>query len=113
MENFLGRNIANQRHRAHLTQEQLAELSDMTVNYLSKIERGVVKQIGSTNLYKISKALDVSMEDLLIGHPVNNQLLPNRQLLTRQLDLISPDKSEEYCDLFVKLLHLANEEENV
>lgn len=45
MNNYLGKNIATQRHAARMTQEQLAELSDMTINYLSKIKRGVVKQI--------------------------------------------------------------------
>ena len=40
MNNYLGKNIAAQRHTARMTQEQLAELSDMTINYLSKIERG-------------------------------------------------------------------------
>ena len=40
MNNYLGKNIATQRHAARMTQEQLAELSDMTINYLSKIEQG-------------------------------------------------------------------------
>lgn len=109
MNNSLGKNIADQRHRAHLTQEQLAELSDMTINYLSKIERGVVKQIGSASLYRIAKALGVSMEDLMVGRQVDHQPLPNQQLLVQQLQLIDAAKSEKYCDLFVRILQLSTD----
>ena len=46
MNNYLGKNIATQRHAARMTQEQLAELSDTTINYLSKIERGLSSKSG-------------------------------------------------------------------
>lgn len=74
MNNYLGKNIATQRHVARMTQEQLAELSDMTINYLSKIERGVVKQIGAGSLYRIAKALNVSMESLVEARPKRPRL---------------------------------------
>lgn len=110
MNNSLGKNIANQRHRARLTQEQLAELSDMTVNYLSKVERGVVKQVGSVNLYRIAQALEVPMEDLVVGRPVDRKPQPARRLLNQQLDLLTPAMREQYCRLFVNLLRLAAKE---
>lgn len=109
MTNVLGKNIANQRHRVHLTQEQLAELSDMTINYLSKIERGVVKQISSGSLYRIASALNVSMEDLMEGHTVDTKPQPNRKLLQRELSLLNSKQSEEYCKLFVGLIKAGHE----
>lgn len=58
MKNNVGGNIARERHNQHMTQEQLAELSDLTINYLSKIERGTIKQVGANTLFRISKALE-------------------------------------------------------
>lgn len=39
----LSKNIVNRRKFLNLTQEQLAESSDITVNYLSKLERNHIK----------------------------------------------------------------------
>jgi len=47
MDNNVGANIAQERHNQGMTQEQLAELSDLTINYLSKVERGAAKQISA------------------------------------------------------------------
>jgi len=38
---LLGRNIAHFRRKAHLTQEQLAEKTDYSVDFISLIERGI------------------------------------------------------------------------
>ena len=63
--NNLGKNIANERRKQKMTQEQLAEFSDLTVNYLSKIERGLAKKISVESLYKITKALNISTDYLI------------------------------------------------
>ena len=108
MNNYLGKNIAAQRHTARMTQEQLAELSDMTINHLSKIERGVVKQIGAGSLYRIAKALNVSMESLVEGTTeAAPAVSPQRQLLNQQLDRLDPIQSDEYSRLFFDLLKVA------
>ena len=39
---ILGSNIRAERLRRHLTQEQLAEKLDMSINYVGKLERGVI-----------------------------------------------------------------------
>ena len=108
MNNYLGKNIATQRHAARMTQEQLAQLSDMTINCLSKIERGVVKQIGAGSLYRIAKALNVSMESLVEGTTeAAPAVSPQRQLLNQQLDRLDPIQSDEYSRLFFDLLKVA------
>lgn len=91
-----------------MTQEQLAKLSDMTINYLSKIERGVVKQIGAGSLYRIAKALNVSMESLVEGTTeATPAVAPQRQLLNQQLDRLDPIQSDEYSRLFFDLMKVA------
>ncbi|WP_421721941.1 helix-turn-helix domain-containing protein, partial [Bacillus amyloliquefaciens] len=45
MNKTIGKNITARRHQLKMTQEQLAELSNLSVNYISKIERGTTPKI--------------------------------------------------------------------
>ena len=65
-ENFyknLGKRIKRLREERHLTQEKLAELAGISLDYLGKIEIRINRP-GLITLLKISKALDISMEEL-------------------------------------------------
>lgn len=62
----MGRRIYMQRKRLGLTQEQVAELADISPQLLSTAENGV-RNISSDKLYRISKALNVSADYLLSG----------------------------------------------
>ncbi len=65
-ENFyknLGKRIKQLREERHLTQEKLAELAGISLDYLGKIEISLNRP-GLITLLKISKALDISMEEL-------------------------------------------------
>ena len=60
----LGLNIRVARTRKRLTQEKLAELTNISEKHLTKIENGQV----TTNIYyvyKIAQVLDVTVETLL------------------------------------------------
>ena len=63
---LIGGNIRKARQRSNLTQEQLAELVDITPQYLSDLERGVVGTSTST-LIKLSNKLNVTTDFLLFG----------------------------------------------
>ena len=63
--NVIGMNIVKRRHELNISQEKLAEASDLSINYISRIERGVSKHVSADTLYKISKSLNVSMEELM------------------------------------------------
>ncbi len=61
-----GKLIKERRHALGMTQMQLAVALDMgSVAMLSSWERGA-QSISTPNLLKLSKALGVSMEDLLV-----------------------------------------------
>ena len=62
----LGRRIRNLRQRAALSQEQLAERADLDRTYISGIERGK-RNVALLNLAAISKALGVTVSELLKG----------------------------------------------
>lgn len=59
-----GKNIQKLRKEARLTQEELANDSDIPLSQIGRIERGEVNTTIST-LYVIAKALDVEPKELL------------------------------------------------
>lgn len=63
---LIGSNIRKARQRSDLTQEQLAELIDVTPQYLSDLERGVVGTSIST-LILLCKKLNVTADYILFG----------------------------------------------
>jgi transcriptional regulator with XRE-family HTH domain len=60
----LGEKIRACRKHAGLTQEQLAEKSDLHHNFIGEVERGNM-EISLTSLLKIAKALKVKVRDLV------------------------------------------------
>lgn len=60
---ILGSNIRAERVRRHLTQEQLAEKLDMSINYVGKLERGVIIP-SALVIFKLSKILRTDMNEL-------------------------------------------------
>lgn len=66
IENFyknLGIRIKYLREKAGLTQEQLAERADISLNFLGKIEININKP-GLRSLIKIAKVLNIDVKDL-------------------------------------------------
>ena len=68
----IGRRIKNAREKKQLTQEQLAELVDLSPMHVSVIERGV-KLPKLETLINIANILDVSADELL-QDVVHNQI---------------------------------------
>lgn len=110
MDQNLGQNIAALRHKRRLTQEQLAELSDTTVNYLSKIERGVISNISAKLLAQFANALNVSMDDLyynkITAYADDDEQPVELKLLNTALLKLPSDEQIEYAKHFIALLKL-------
>jgi transcriptional regulator with XRE-family HTH domain len=62
----VGQNIRNYRKQACLSQEQLAEKADLSYKYVGEVERGQ-ENISLDALFRIAKALQVRMADLISG----------------------------------------------
>lgn len=60
---ILALNLRVERIRRKLTQEQLAEMADISTKHLTKIENGHVTP-SSFMVYNLAKALNVSMDRL-------------------------------------------------
>lgn len=64
---LFSKNIKENRKRLCLTQEELAEKSDISVSYIKQIESGkYYKNISLTTMLKLSKALDTSIQSLFL-----------------------------------------------
>jgi transcriptional regulator with XRE-family HTH domain len=61
-----GANLRALRELRKLSQEQLADFSDMHRTYLSGIERGI-RNPSLHNILRLARALDVTLADLLEG----------------------------------------------
>ena len=83
----MGHRMYAQRKQLGLTQEQVAELSDISPQLLSNAENGT-QVIGSDKLYRISLSLGVSADYLLSGELSGKDI----QLLENKLQNLSPEK---------------------
>lgn len=59
---ILGSNIRAERLRRHYTQDKLAEMLDMSINYVGKLERGVIIPSAQV-IFRLSKILRVDIND--------------------------------------------------
>ena len=84
----IGSKIKEARERAHLTQEELAEIIDISPTHMSVIERGV-KTPKLDTFVKIVKALNLSADALLLDgmDQVNDSIVAELSVrLGRQTD---------------------------
>ncbi|MBB1123206.1 helix-turn-helix domain-containing protein [Limosilactobacillus albertensis] len=103
--NIIGTNIANRRHALNISQEKLAEASDLSINYISRIERGASKHISAESLYKISKSLNISMESLMERKNTNHiNPGPQQEKLINYLQNFNLEKSETLSKHILDLL---------
>ena len=62
----LGLNIKAERVRKNITQEKFAELTDISISHISKIEQGITSPTAIV-LFKMSKILNIPMEEFFKG----------------------------------------------
>jgi transcriptional regulator with XRE-family HTH domain len=109
MNNNLSENIVKQRHALHLTQEKLAERAGMSVNFLSKLERGASRTVSAETLQHLASALEVSMEELLTGtEQVHTFKGPYEIKLNKLLANYPQDQREAICKGLITILNAQN-----
>ena len=98
----IGKNIRAYRVRKKLRQEDLAELSDLSVTYIGMVERG--EKIPALETFiRILNALEVSADVILadvlkVGYKVKGSLI------TEQLSSLSPEDREKVYDVIATLI---------
>ncbi len=86
----IGRNIRKYRKQQGLTQERLAEVSNLSTNYLGAIERGE-KTLTLKTLIGIVDALDITA-DLLLCDSIKNGYQIKSSMITEKLEKLSPSE---------------------
>ena len=93
----IGRRIKEARAKRGMTQEQLAERTDITIVYLSELERGL-KLPSLTVFVNIAEALHVSTDSLL-----RDDLETGKEYiyddLTKKLERLSPKQRIAVADI--------------
>ncbi|MCI9077379.1 MAG: helix-turn-helix transcriptional regulator [Lachnospiraceae bacterium] len=98
-----GKRIMERRKKMGLTQEQLAEKSEVTTQFVSYAESGK-RAMRPENLMKIAAALEVSTDYLLTGDIIEKDKL----LLSKKLDKLTPREVgivESIIDECIALYH--------
>ncbi len=81
----LGEEISRRRREQKLTQEDLAELSDLSVNFISRVERTKDQNISIQKLDSIAKALNTTTPDI-----INNAYRAKKSSLKKFMITIHP-----------------------
>lgn len=83
----IGNRITELRKRLGWTQEELAEIADLTPQFVSYAESGK-RAMRPENLLKLSKALNVSADYLLTGEIIDKDLL----ILSDKIKQLTPSQ---------------------
>ena len=95
-----GRRVKNLRGIKEWTQEELAEKMDISLNYLSSIERGQENPTFDM-LIKLSEALGVEMRELF---DIEHEVTPER--LRKMLNKLAGEVNEDKLKIAVRILEV-------
>ncbi|MBW8009124.1 helix-turn-helix domain-containing protein [Lactobacillus helveticus] len=109
----LGEEISRRRREQKLTQEDLAELSDLSVNFISRLERTKDQNISIQKLDSIARALNTNTPDIINNvysvanvkpesHVNNTPIFI--QKVTNELRKLPDDQAERVCKSLIVLL---------
>ena len=91
----IGKRIQNRRKQKGYTQEQLAEMMNVSIQMVSTLERGN-KAIRIDNLINLSQILDISTDYILTG----KETAGDNQALTARITQL-PDRDRKIVELLV------------
>ncbi|MCC4371765.1 helix-turn-helix domain-containing protein [Limosilactobacillus reuteri] len=106
----IGENIRRYRKLRGLTQEKLAEFSDLSVKFISMVESKKSQNISIQRLEKIADALDISLATL-VSIPEKKDLSindsrPYSKLLINRLTSMEKNTAELISKNFLDTIHL-------
>ena len=100
----LGTNVRKLRKEQGLTQEKLAELSDISIAYLSKIENNKANNVSLLITYRLAEPLGVTA-GYLVGQSDLDKML-DEEILNRLADCSSNEKKK-----ILKIMDILREDE--
>ena len=98
----IGKNIRSYRIKRKLRQEDLAEMTDLSVTYIGMVERG--EKIPALETFiKILNALEVSA-DIILADVLKVGYEIKASLLTEQINALSPTERDKVFDVIETLI---------
>ena len=113
----LGEEISRRRREQKLTQEDLAELSDLSVNFISRLERTKDQNISIQKLDSIARALNTTTPDIITNAYRVKKIKPEGrvnntpifiQKVNNELRKLPAAKAERVCKSLIVLLKEMN-----
>ena len=100
----IGKNIRKYRKAKKLSQESLAEMTELSTNYIGLVERG--KKVPALDTFlRIANALEVSA-DMLLEDVIYNGYKVKDSLISERLELLSPvERAKVYDIIEVMIKH--------
>lgn len=100
---MIGEKVRLYRKRKGLTLQSLADLTDSAKSYIWEIEKGSVKDVSASKLYKLSCALDLTMEYLVNDEKIFMNETDRQKVILRKI-LSIPESEQKLLDAFLKTL---------
>lgn len=88
----MGKRMKTKRKELNFTQEQMAEMLDISIKHYSGVERGVAG-LSIENLIEASNILGLNLDYLIKGEASKEELLPSR---FKELYLQCPTEKRKY-----------------
>ena len=88
---LIGRRVKELRKNLYVTQAQLAEMTDLSISYISHIETAQ-KKASLESLVRIADALGVTVDELLNGNQLNNPTEYQTDIDLVMADCTPPEK---------------------
>lgn len=100
---MIGEKVRIHRKRKGLTLQALADITESAKSYIWEIEKGSVKDISASKLFKLACALDVTMEYLVNDEKIfMNETDRNVVMLRKILNM--PESDQKLLNAFLKSL---------
>lgn len=102
----IGNEIRYYRMKQKLSQEKLAEKSNLSLNFISKLETGRISNISLNKLLNICKALDIQLGKL-VGDDIANtfsELPPSTIELIKIMNKLNYSKLEKISKDLISLI---------
>ena len=101
----IGNKIRKQRIKKHMTQEKLAEYSGLSINFISKLERGQKTNISINKLLDICNALNITISELLDDDLSQSDLPSSTKKLIAMLRSLDSKNSSEISTSLIPLVN--------
>lgn len=106
MKSLLGTNVRKRRKAVGISQADLAEQANISINFLSKLERNKSTKVSSDTLNALASALHISMEALVNGDDSSEttEMGPKQAQLNQLLEGYPLLEREQLCANIIEIL---------